>query len=66
MLCPLPVIKLQEYVAARAPGDTVVILCSDPGVVNDIPAWCRIYGHRVLDIAHEGQDIRITIELGES
>ncbi len=47
MLCPMPVIKLQNAVNKAAPGDGVNIVCTDPGSVNDIGAWCRINGHRL-------------------
>ena len=30
---------------------------------NDVPAWCRINGHRVLDIREQGGEIIIRIEI---
>ena len=38
LLCPMPVIRTQERVAALAAGDTLVVHCSDPGALHDIPA----------------------------
>ena len=49
LLCPLPVIRVQDRVAELAPGTEVEAVCTDPGVLHDIPAWCRINGHRVID-----------------
>lgn len=49
LLCPLPVIRVQDRVAALAPGDELEAVCTDPGALNDIPAWCRINGHVVLE-----------------
>lgn len=48
LLCPMPVIRVQDRVAELSPGDELVAVCTDPGALNDIPAWCRINGHRVL------------------
>ncbi len=48
LLCPMPVIRVQNRVAELAPGDELEAVCTDPGALNDIPAWCRINGHEVL------------------
>ena len=48
LLCPMPVIRLQDCVEKQASGTKVRITCTDPGTMTDIPAWCRINGHRVL------------------
>lgn len=49
LLCPLPVIKTQNRVRELAHGDLLEVLATDPGVLNDVPAWARINGHRVLE-----------------
>ena len=49
LLCPMPVIRTQNKVEELSPGDTLEVTCTDPGVVNDIPAWCRINGHQVVE-----------------
>jgi tRNA 2-thiouridine synthesizing protein A len=64
LLCPLPVIRVQEKVSTLASGDTVDVLCTDPGALNDIPAWCRINGHKLVGTRTEEQHIIITIEVG--
>ncbi|MGD9730449.1 MAG: sulfurtransferase TusA family protein, partial [Nitrospiraceae bacterium] len=38
-LCPIPVIRTQNMVNKLANGDTVEVLCTDPGTLHDIPAW---------------------------
>ena len=48
LLCPMPVIRLQDCVEKQDSGVKVRITCTDPGTMSDIPAWCRINGHRVL------------------
>ncbi len=48
LLCPMPVIRLQDCINQLPPGSEVRITCSDPGTQSDIPTWCRINGHSVL------------------
>ena len=60
----MPVIRVQDRIAELRPGDRLEALCSDPGVLQDIPAWCRINGHRVLSSREEGLDIVVVVEVG--
>ncbi|MDH3527042.1 MAG: sulfurtransferase TusA family protein [Gammaproteobacteria bacterium] len=64
LLCPLPVIRTQDAMARLTPGDSVRVLCTDPGAIHDIPAWCRVHGHEVCDIAEQDGDILITVRFG--
>lgn len=64
ILCPLPVIRTQDAVARLAPGDILHVTATDPGVKFDIPAWCKVHGHRVLAIEEGPDEIRLTIEVG--
>lgn len=49
LLCPLPVIRVQDRVADLAPGTRLEAICTDPGALRDIPVWCRINGHTLLE-----------------
>ena len=53
LLCPLPVIRVQEKVEELSAGDQLEVVCTDPGVLQDIPAWCRVHGHEVLSVAED-------------
>jgi tRNA 2-thiouridine synthesizing protein A len=66
LLCPLPVIRTQDSVADLQPGALVKVLCTDPGVVYDIPAWCRMRGHEVCRIEELENEITITIRIGRT
>lgn len=63
-LCPIPVIRTQDQVSTMQPGDVLNIYCTDPGVVNDIPAWCRINGHEVLSINESDDEIVVSVKVG--
>lgn len=64
LLCPMPVIRTQDRIAEMAEGEILEVVATDPGVKNDIPAWCRINGHKVLDIREDGNEIILRIEVG--
>ena len=64
-LCPMPVIKTQNKVNELQPGDTLTVTCTDPGALNDIPAWCRINGHEVIDTTENNGVVVIEIRVGD-
>ncbi|MCY3821426.1 MAG: sulfurtransferase TusA family protein [Gammaproteobacteria bacterium] len=66
LLCPLPVIRTQERVESLSTGTLLDILATDPGVLQDIPAWCRVHGHGLVATARDDTCIRITIEVCET
>jgi tRNA 2-thiouridine synthesizing protein A len=66
LLCPLPVIRTQDRVEKMDPGECLLIQCTDHGVINDIPAWCRINGHEVLSIDEQDNEIVIKIRVGKT
>lgn len=49
LLCPLPVIRTQDRIKTLHSGDVLEVVATDPGVMQDIPAWCRINQHQLLD-----------------
>ena len=63
LLCPMPVIKTQDRIKDLLDGDELTVVCTDPGALNDIPAWCRIHGHEVLDSVEEGRELTFTIKV---
>jgi tRNA 2-thiouridine synthesizing protein A len=65
ILCPLPVIRCQDKVNTLTAGDTLEVTCTDPGANHDIPAWCRINGHKIVNITNSNNLIIITVEVGE-
>ena len=64
LFCPMPVIRCQDQVALLQPGDRVVIYSTDPGALNDIPAWARINGHLLIDSSQQETDYVVEIEVG--
>ena len=66
LLCPMPVIRVQNAMESLAPGDVIEVICTDPGAMSDVPAWCRVNGHEVLEAVEDAgaDEIRITIRAG--
>lgn len=66
MLCPMPVIRAQNRIKTLQKGDILEVTCTDPGAKNDLPAWCRINGHKVTGIETLDDELIIKIAVGES
>ena len=64
ILCPLPVIRTQDKVKTLTTGDQLTVVCTDPGVMSDIPAWCRINGHTVIATRNDGYTYIIELQVG--
>lgn len=63
-LCPMPVIKTQDKISEMSPGETLMVYCTDPGALNDIPAWCRINGHEVIETSEDDDEVTVLIKVG--
>jgi tRNA 2-thiouridine synthesizing protein A len=64
LLCPLPVIRTENTVKTLSAGDYLDILCTDPGAVQDISAWCRIHGHHFLDSRSADGILTLRLQVG--
>jgi tRNA 2-thiouridine synthesizing protein A len=63
LLCPIPVIRTQDRVRELAVGDVLEIVATDPGVLHDIPTWCRVHGHELLATSESNNEIRIRLRV---
>lgn len=64
LLCPIPVIRTQNAINELQTGETLQVFATDPGVMHDIPAWCRIHGHQVLSAEKVENEFHICIQVG--
>lgn len=65
LLCPMPVIRVQDRVAELSAGTLVQVVCSDPDALNDIPSWCRSNGHRLVETRRFESEYLVILEVGE-
>ncbi|KTD33869.1 sulfurtransferase TusA family protein [Legionella israelensis] len=63
LLCPMPIIKAQNKTRELQHGDQLTIIATDPGAMYDLPSWCRINGHKIINCENTGDEIHITIEI---
>ena len=54
LLCPLPVIRTQDAIRKLQPGDCLMVTASDPGTQQDIPSWCNVHHHELIESWREG------------
>jgi tRNA 2-thiouridine synthesizing protein A len=61
--CPLPVIRLARVVAERPGVRVVTVLTTDPAAAHDVPAWCRMRGHRFVEARAEAGHTAYVVEV---
>lgn len=66
LLCPMPVIRVQDRVQQMRPGDELEAVCTDPGALSDIPAWCRINGHAVVETRSADDLFYVVVRIAEN
>jgi TusA-related sulfurtransferase len=52
--CPVPILELAKAVRRVGPGTLVELVATDPGVEQDLPAWCEATGHTLLRLERTG------------
>ena len=60
LLCPLPLLKARAALAGLAPGDTLVVLATDPEAPIDLAALAADHGLR-LTTAREADHWRLEL-----
>ena len=50
LLCPMPVVKMAKAIKEVEVGQTIEAFATDPGVMADMPAWCRTTGTPQLPV----------------
>jgi len=58
MGCGELVFDLRLRMNALAPGIVLRLRATDPGAIEDIPAWCRLTGHTLVSADHPFYFIR--------
>lgn len=58
MGCGDLVLELRLRLSRLAPGGVLRLVAQDPGAPEDIPAWCRLTGHSLLESKHPEYTIR--------
>ena len=48
LVCPIPIVKVSQAVKQVQVGDLIEAFATDPGVLADIPAWCKTSGNELV------------------
>ena len=62
--CPLPVIRLARAARDLPPGSVLVLWATDPAARADVPAWCRMRGHELLETTEDDAEPTGPVEPG--
>ncbi len=60
-VCPVPIIKTQEYIKRIKIGEVLEILSDDRGVLKDMIDWCKGNGHEFLGYKREDDRYRLYV-----
>lgn len=63
LLCPMPVIRVQNVIEDLPAGTMIKAVCTDPGVLHDIPAWVRVHGHELISTSEEDGEYIVTVKV---
>ncbi len=58
LLCPVPIIQTAKKLRELRPGQVLEVVSTDPGIREDMPAWCRATGQEFLGFEDDGEVIR--------
>ena len=61
LLCPMPVVKIAKAIKEVQPGDIIEAFATDPGVMADIPAWCRTTGNQLITLEKQDKQFRFVV-----
>lgn len=56
--CPVPIIETAKAVKEMGPSQVLVVVATDPGIMTDMPAWCRSTKHEYLGTDRDGKTYR--------
>ena len=54
LACPLPLTMAKRRMAVLAPGDSLVVLATDPEATIDLAAWAAENGHAYAEASGAG------------
>lgn len=62
LCCPIPVLLTLRELRHLDPGERLAVVGDDPAMAEDIPAFCDLHSHRILEREEEGESLSFVIE----
>lgn len=60
--CPIPISELSNQMKSMKIGEIIELIADDPGVVEDVPAWCKATGNEFLSIYEEDDEFHAFVK----
>jgi len=64
LLCPLPILKAKKALQGLSSGQTLTVLATDPGAVEDFKVFSDVTGNPLLEHSIEGTVHRFVLRRG--
>lgn len=64
--CPLPVLKARKALSAMQAGQRLLLIATDTGAEQDIPAFSKMTGNPLIETSSEGEKLYFVLEKGEA
>ena len=58
LYCPMPIALMSKKIKELKTGQVVEVLADDPGIKEDLPAWCKATGNEFLGLEEENGKYR--------
>ena len=62
LYCPMPVINTKQKMDKLAIGETLEVLADDPAAEEDLKAWAKRTGQKILEIEKTKEGLRFLIQ----
>jgi tRNA 2-thiouridine synthesizing protein A len=61
LLCPMPIIKTAAKMKELKQGEVLEVLSDDPGIKEDMPAWCITSGNELVLLEETGDEFHVFV-----
>ena len=61
LYCPTPIMKTREEMDKLAIGDILEVLADDPAAEEDLKAWAKRTGQKILEVEKTSEGLRVLI-----
>ena len=62
LYCPMPILQTRQEMDKLSIGQILEVLADDPAAEEDIKAWAKRTGHKVLEIEKTGEGLKFLIQ----
>ena len=61
LVCPIPIVKVSQAIKQVQVGEVIEAIATDPGVLADIPAWCKTSGNELVKMERVDKVFRFVV-----